>query len=261
MGSWWHRHIVEPGKLPLLLCAVAFLVTFVVTRAIVRSIRAGRGPFRNNVSEGGLHVHHMVPGLILLLVGGVFGLASPSEPWWSISAVVFGIGAALVLDEFSLILHLDDVYWSEQGRLSVDAVFLTAGLLLLLLVGASPLGVDGLDPSERATRWVLVTNLLVSLAFVVIVALKSKYITAAIGLFVPFVAVVSALRLARPSSPWARWFYRRKPQKLLRAQRRSERARARWARAGHRIQDLVAGAPTQEHSTGIAEADGEVARH
>src|SRR5215212_3419413 len=188
MGSWWHRNIIEPGKLPLLLCALAFIVTFVATRLIVRSIRAGKGPFRNNVSQGGLHVHHMVPGVILLLIGGVFGLSTPSEPWWSICAVVFGVGAALVLDEFSLILHLDDVYWTEQGRLSVDAVFLTGGLLLLLLVGASPLGVEDLDATETATRWGLFINLVVALALVVIVALKGKYITAAIGVVVPLVA-------------------------------------------------------------------------
>lgn len=243
MNSWWHQHIVEPGKLPLLLCALAFLVTFVVTRTIVRAIRAGRGPFRN-VSTGEVHVHHVVPGTILLIVGGVAGLSSPSEPWWSISAVVFGIGTALVLDEFSLILHLDDVYWSEQGRLSVDAVFLAGGVLLLLLVGASPLGVGDLDSSERATRWAVVVNLVIVLAMVVIVALKGKYVTAAFGIIMPIVALVGAIRLARPTSPWSRWFYGRKPKKRERAQRRADRFTERWTRRRRRVQEAVAGAPS-----------------
>lgn len=68
MGHWWYRNIVEPGKLPLLLALVSFVLTFLVTRAITRLIRAGKGPFRN-ITPGGVHVHHVVPGVVLMVVG------------------------------------------------------------------------------------------------------------------------------------------------------------------------------------------------
>ena len=69
MFSWFQREVVDEGKLPLFLCLVAFLLTFVATRVITRLIRAGKGPFKDNVSEGGLHVHHAVPGMFLLIIG------------------------------------------------------------------------------------------------------------------------------------------------------------------------------------------------
>ena len=69
MGHWWYRNIVEPGKLPLLLALASFVLTFLVTRAITRLIRAGKGPFRN-VTPGGVHIHHVVPGVVLMVVGG-----------------------------------------------------------------------------------------------------------------------------------------------------------------------------------------------
>ena len=65
MHSWWQRDIIDPGKLPLLVCFAAFVITFLTTRGITRAIRAGRGPF-HNISEGGTHVHHAVPGIVLL---------------------------------------------------------------------------------------------------------------------------------------------------------------------------------------------------
>ena len=128
MADWWRTEILDAGKQPLFLCAVAFLVTFAVTRLIVRLIRAGRGPFTNN-TVGGMHLHHVVPGIVLMVVWGLVALGSESVGWESAAAVGFGAGAALVLDEFALILHLDDVYWTEEGRTSLDAVFLTAGVL------------------------------------------------------------------------------------------------------------------------------------
>ncbi|GAA4957826.1 hypothetical protein GCM10023238_25670 [Streptomyces heliomycini] len=64
--------------------------------------------------------------------------------------MLFGIGAGLVLDEFALILHLDDVYWTEAGRKSVEAVVLTAALVGLLLAGFAPFGVN--DLTRRNSR-------------------------------------------------------------------------------------------------------------
>ena len=119
----------------MLLALASFVVTFVVTRVIVRMIRAGKGPF-GNVKAGDLHIHHVVPGVVLTVIGGFGAVASGRYGFGaSAFAVIFGVGAGLVLDEFALILHLDDVYWTEDGRKSVEVVVLTAALVGLVLGG------------------------------------------------------------------------------------------------------------------------------
>lgn len=245
--SWWDRNIIEPGKLPVLLCALAFTVTWMITRIIVRHIRAGRPGF-GNVTVGGLHIHHVVPGIILVIVAGVAALATPSSAIVAAAGAAFGIGAALVLDEFALILHLDDVYWSEEGRTSIDAVFLVGGLLLLLLVGASPLGVDDVRGDNEASRWGVALTIVVHFALVAVSLLRGKLVVGLLALFVPVVGFVGAIRLARPSSPWSHWFYQQRPSKLARAQRRAEKLDARWGRPTRRLQDFLAGAPTPQLS-------------
>lgn len=158
MADWWYRNITEPGKLPLLLALLSFVVTFLVTRTITRLIRAGKGPFRN-VSSGDVHIHHVVPGIFLMLVGGFWAVAAGSHSLGPmLAAVMFGIGAGLVLDEFALILYLDDVYWSEQGRKSVEVVMLTAALVVLILTGFTPFGVNDMSPDERSNRAALALN-------------------------------------------------------------------------------------------------------
>ena len=128
MASWFQEEIIESDRLALFLTFLAFIVTFVATRLITRMIRAGRGPFKDNVSGGGLHIHHAVPGIILLVVGAVMSVGTGSvSPFAEIAAVLVGIGTSLVLDEFALILHLQDVYWAREGRLSVEMVTLAVG--------------------------------------------------------------------------------------------------------------------------------------
>jgi hypothetical protein len=110
MASWWQRDVTAAGKLPVMLLFLAFVVTFAVTRLITRMIRSGRGPFRNQVTSGGTHIHHSVPGIILLMVGAFTAIAAPDiTGWHCFSAIAVGIGMSLVLDEFALILHLQDV--------------------------------------------------------------------------------------------------------------------------------------------------------
>lgn len=75
MGHWWYRNILEPGKLPLLLALLSFVLSFLITRVITRLIRAGRGPFKN-VTPGGVHIHHVVPGVILVIIGGFGAISS-----------------------------------------------------------------------------------------------------------------------------------------------------------------------------------------
>ncbi|MCP3817444.1 hypothetical protein NLX86_04610 [Streptomyces sp. A3M-1-3] len=246
MGDWWYRNIIEPGKLPLLLALLSFVLSFLVTRTITRLIRAGKGPFRN-ISPGGLHVHHVVPGVILTVIGGFGAVGSGRNSLGAmLSAVLFGLGAGLVLDEFALILHLDDVYWSEQGRKSVEVVVLTVALVTLILAGFLPFGVNELTAQERQSRGAVMMNIALNFFFALLALGKGKPRTAILGTVIPFVALIGAVRLARPGSPWAKRFYRNRPQARARAGLRAFHHDRRWAVPRRRFQDLIGGAPDSE---------------
>ncbi|MFB9249687.1 hypothetical protein ACFFWE_15685 [Sphaerisporangium melleum] len=246
MGAWFHERIVGTGRLPLFCFLTALIVTFVFTRVNVRLIRAKVGWFRD-VNVGDVHVHHVVFGVVLMLFGGVAGLvtAGLSSGWYACTAAVFGVGAALVLDEFALILHLRDVYWSEEGRTSVDAVFVAIAVTLLLLLGVRPFGWEEPEPSA-AGRWSAALLLLLNLVLAVVTLLKGKIWTGLAGLFVPVLLIVGAVRLARPGSPWARWFFapgsrRPRPAKMAKAVHREIRWRRPVIRAKIAVQEFVSG--------------------
>ncbi|CAM5530649.1 hypothetical protein [Streptomyces hirsutus] len=243
MGHWLQRNIIEPGKLPLLLALASFVLTFVITRTVTRLIRAGRGPF-GNVKAGGLHIHHVVPGVILTVVGGFGAVAGGRHGFGSaLSAVVFGMGAGLVLDEFALILHLDDVYWTEAGRQSVEVVVLTAALVGLVLAGFSPFGVNDLSEDELQNRVGVALNVAGNFLFSLIALSKGKARIAVFGVIVPVIAVFGALRLARPGSPWSRRFYRRRPRARAKAVLRAYHHDLRWSAPRRAVQDWIGGKP------------------
>jgi hypothetical protein len=243
MGHWLHRNIIEPGKLPLLLALTAFVVTFLVTRVITRLIRAGRGPF-GNVKTGALHIHHVVPGVVLTIVGGFGAVASARHGVGSaICAVLFGIGTGLVLDEFALILHLDDVYWTEAGRKSVEVVVLTAALVGLVLAGFVPFGVNDLSEDELQDRGAVMTSIGTNFLFSLLALAKGKVRTALFGVIIPVIALIGAIRLARPGSPWAKHFYRRRPRARARAGIRAYHHDRRWAGPNRKLQDWIGGKP------------------
>ena len=139
-GTWerivdaYERHIVQPGKEQAFWMLFAFLVTFVLVRALTHAIRRGRGAFRN-ITVKGTHLHHLVPGIVLLLITGYLGNALHVRTGRTVVAVFFGIGAALTLDEFALWLHLKDVYWTKQGRRSIDAVIVATAIGGLVVLG------------------------------------------------------------------------------------------------------------------------------
>jgi len=132
---------------------LAFLLTFGFIRALTYSIRYNVGPF-HNVSVGGTHVHHLVWGILLLLVAGYvalveFGTRGPiSNLVTRLGAIAFGVGAALTLDEFALWLNLQDVYWEKEGRLSIDAVLIFGGILMVGVFGKDL--IQGLAHEARA---------------------------------------------------------------------------------------------------------------
>lgn len=234
-------------RLPLFLLFASFTVTFVVTRVITRLIRAGKGPFKNNVSDG-LHVHHMVPGLALMIVGAFISVGvNGVEPGASISAVLVGVGASLVLDEFALILHLQDVYWAEDGRTSVDAVFVAIAVAGLLILGFNPLSFFDINiwraDDTLAARALVIAMAVLTLALAVVVLLKGKVWTGLIGMFITPLLVIGAIRLSRPHAPWARWRYTSRPRKMHKALERERWLRRPVVRAKLWLQDAIAGMP------------------
>jgi hypothetical protein len=249
MSSWLEDDLIEAGRLPLFLCFLAFLVTFITTRVITRMIRADRGPFKDNVSASGTHIHHSVPGIILLITGAFMGVAAQSATGWSIvSALLVGVGSSLVLDEFALILHLQDVYWSNEGRISVEMVSLAVGALGLVLVGLNPFSVDASVGGNQVLATVVI--LAVNIPAIVACVDKGKFKLALFGAFIPFVALVGAVRLARPHSRWARHRYH--ADKQAKAAARTARYDARFGPATDWILDFVAGRPSKPDPPPVA---------
>jgi hypothetical protein len=231
-------------NVPLLVCFAAFVITFLVTRTITRMIRAGRGPFHDNVSGGGLHIHHAVPGIVLLTIGAftAVGTSGSGSAWATVAAVLVGVGTSLVLDEFALILHLQDVYWADEGRISVEMVSLAMACLGLAVVGLTPFDVSGVEGGVEGAIALLLAIASVLLLMVVSV-MKGKYKLALFGAFIPLFALVAAVRLARPESRWAKRRYG--PEKLARAEARTKWYDERFGPATAWVSDFVAGRPSQ----------------
>jgi lysyl-tRNA synthetase class 2 len=243
LGDAYRSRITETGREPLFLLLLGLIGSFLLIRFSVRMIRRGVKWWPGNVRPGGLHIHHVVFGQAMMLIGGIGSFSVRGGPVArDVFAVLFGIGCGLVLDEFALVLHLKDVYWSEQGRQSVDAVILAVAVIGLLLIGQAPLGGYVGGQSYHSYQPYLVAAGL--LGFVVLCLLKGKVWTGLLGVMVPLLAVVGALRLARPASPWARWRYASRPRRMARAERREDRIHRRLVAVKTAVMDAVAGAPT-----------------
>lgn len=250
-ASFFHREIVQPGKLPLLLLLVGFLVTFVATRLYTRTARRrGWGSGR----LGSVHVHHIVPGIVLVLLAGVLGFSSyDDEVVVNVSAIAFGCGSALVLDEFALVFHLDDVYWEHEGRSSVVGVLLAAVIGGLLLVVTAPFGIDG-EAFGYTDRVLVFTALALNSLAALVAFLKGRPFIGIVAIFVPFVGLIAWLGLAHPSSPWAHVAYR--DEKLRRARVRYAHGGSRSSRVRGRLIELVGGFPAAPHHRRQTLGDG-----
>lgn len=248
MSGWYHDTIVEPGRSGVLWVLVAFVVTFVATRLVTHHIRAaasrgpatrpGRRALIGDIHVGGVHLHHQVPGILMVLASALLEFAyQPASPWLDVLGATFGAGAALTLDEFALWLYLDDVYWTREGRRSIDAVVVGACICGILLVGTTPFGLDE-EEVNTVGLGAAAATIGANGALAVVTFLKGKLLTGAVGLLVPVVGLVGAIRLAKPTSPWARWRYRSRPTRLERAERRARRDRRRL----ERMRDALGGA-------------------
>ena len=218
IGSLYERAIVDTDRQPEFLFFVAFLLTFGFIRTSAHLIRAQVSWWPGNVEVGGTHIHHLVWGILLLLVAGYAGVViAPPSPWHEIVTILFGVGTGLTLDEFALWLNLKDVYWSQQGRRSIDAVIVAATVTGMALVGFTA-WVDVATEVEGAVFAVVGAFGVITILLAVVNLAKEKFGMAVVGLFIPPVGLVGALRLGRPHSLWAR---------LYREQKRA-RARARF---------------------------------
>jgi hypothetical protein len=229
------------GRAGFLLLA-AMLVSFGFIRMSTRLMRSPKVTWwPGSVKTGGVHIHHLVFGIVLLMLAGFLVFAfQPDSPGFEILAVAFGVGAGLTLDEFALWLHLEDVYWAEEGRRSVDAVIVATIIAGAIVLGMAPVG-EGDSGSVAGVLLAVVE----ALVFAAITALKGKYWTALAAMFIPIFGWVGAIRLAKPGSPWARRRYPEGSEKLAKATARDERASRRY----RRWQDLIGGRPTPVESS------------
>jgi hypothetical protein len=229
----------EAGTGTAFLVLAAFVLSFLAIRTSARLTRSVSWWPGGVQTEGGVHLHHLVWGICLMMLAGFLAFAVALEaPWWHLVAIAFGVGAGFTMDEFALWVRLDDVYWSQEGRVSFDAMVVAVAFAALIVVGTTPFGLD--DPAS-------ITGTAVAVAIVLTLStvcfLKGRILLGVVGLFVPFAAAVGAARLGRPTSPWARRRY---------AGTRLERAKARFgpdtrgARWQRRVGDLVAGAPSDD---------------
>ena len=122
LGKALHENIPDRPRRRLFVASVSFFMTFGGVRGVVYAVVHQIPPF-HFVQMGGRHIHHLVFGIILLLLVGYGWLCEigngsddSSILWGRLMSILYGVGAALTLDEFALWLNLKDVYWAREGR-------------------------------------------------------------------------------------------------------------------------------------------------
>ena len=251
--DFWNDQLVANDRQGVFLVLVGFIGSFAFIRMSTRMIRAevSWGP-GNIESESGLHVHHLVFGIITMMVAGTLGFAAfGHSPLTEICAFFFGVGAGLTIDEFALWVYLDDVYWAEEGRSSIDATVIAAAGMGLILLGFTPFTIE--SGSFGAVVGSVLSALLVFL-WVAICFAKGRVMHGTVGFFVFPVAVYGAWRLGKPRSAWARRRYgERSPSKQARSEARFRPDR-RTERFKNAFRDIVGGKPSAGLSAAKEEA-------
>ena len=243
-SDFWQR-LVDHEEQGLFLVLVGFILSFAFIRMSTRLMRSPKVPWwpGSVVSDSGVHIHHLVFGIVTMMAAGALGfLAFGRSPVAEICAFAFGIGAGLTIDEFALWVHLEDVYWAEEGRSSIDATVIAGAGMLLVLLGFSPLSFDTGSVSA-------VIGSILSAAFifglVAICFAKGRVLHGTVGFFVFPIAIYGACRLAKPKSTWARRRYgTRKPAKQERSEARFPPDR-RTERFKNAFRDMVGGKPSE----------------
>lgn len=243
--------IDDPGQRAGVVVLLGFLASFAFIRMSTRLMRSPRVPWwpGSIESSSGVHVHHLVFGIVLMIGSGfcTFALMPESGFWLDVLAALFGIGVGLTVDEFALWLYLEDVYWTREGRSSVDMAIVVALMGLLVLVIGGPF--DTTDPDE-AGDWFIVGGIVLHLAWAAVVLAKGKIRLALIGFWIPPVYLFAGIRLARPNSLWARRFYKPGSGKLVKAAARA----GRWDERRERWLDRIGGTPHLERPARVEDS-------
>jgi hypothetical protein len=236
IGSAYQHGIVDTGRQPHFLFFVSFLLTFAFIRTSTHMIKAQVRWWPGNVSVGGTHIHHLVWGILLLLINGYIAVAiAPDSPWREVVAVFFGIGTGLTLDEFALWLNLKDVYWEKEGRKSIDAVIIAAAVSGVLLISLRS-WIDLTTHVADEVQAIVGSIGLIGVILALVNAAKEKFGMAIWSILVPIIGLIGVFRLAKPHSLWARWFYRSEKKKQRAEQRYAgSSGKPFWRRGG----DLV----------------------
>ncbi|HEY2180349.1 MAG TPA: hypothetical protein VGH09_01620 [Solirubrobacteraceae bacterium] len=219
----------------------ALLLSFLFIRTSARMIRSPKFAWWPGSVEtkDGLHLHHLVWGICLMMASGFLDFAlAPLSPWSEVLAGAFGVGAGLTLDEFALWVHLEDVYWSQEGRSSLDAVLVATMLGGLVVLGLAPFDLANQEGSISS----LVVAILIDIGLAALAILKGKPLLGLLGVFVPFFSLVAAVRLASPTSPWARRRYGADSSKMVRCRERFARVR----RLRTWLSDAIGGTPSAQ---------------
>jgi hypothetical protein len=213
VDALWHdlslayeRHIEAAGKEMHFLILLSFLGSFGFIRTSAHMIRAQVSWWPGNVeTKGGTHIHHLVWGILLIMTMGYLGLATDmGSPWLEFTGIAFGIGMGLTLDEFALWLNLQDVYWQEKGRQSIDAVVVTTALLVIALLGLQ-FWIDVYDAVlvllgvDRGNAWIAIPVQVIGVALAVVCFRRGRKVAGLFGLFVPLVALLGAVVPKRPA--------------------------------------------------------------
>jgi hypothetical protein len=261
ISDFWNDQLVAHDRQWLFLVLVGLIGSFGFIRMSARLMRSPRVPWwpGSVVSDSGVHLHHLVWGIVLMMVAGTISFAGFAvSPIYEICAVLFGVGMGLTIDEFALWIRLDDVYWAREGRRSVDAAVIAVGALGLLVLGVRPFDLGSGDAAQIVASVLTVT---VVLACIVISLAKHRVVHALAGVFVFVLALYAAVRLGKPRSPWARRFYgQRNPGKQARSERRFAPGR-RTDRFKERFRDVVGGTPTKEYEARLAHREAKEAEH
>jgi hypothetical protein len=253
LSDFWNDQLVAHDRQALFLVLVGFLGSFAFIRLSARLGRSPRVPWwpGSVVTDGGVHLHHLVWGICLMLAGGAAGFALfDSSPGLEICACLFGIGAGLTIDEFALWVYLDDVYWAKEGRRSIDAAVIAGGAMLLVLLGAQPFDVGTGSPAEVIAG---VIGVAILLALAAICFVKQRVLHGAVGVFFFPIAAYGAARIGKPESPWAKRFYgERNPGKQSKAEERF-RPERRTKHIKERFRDAVGGKTDEVFEAKLAE--------
>ena len=255
VSDFWEHELVDHGRQYIFLVFVGFIGSFGFIRLSARLMRSPRVPWwpGSVVSEGGLHLHHLVWGIAMMMGAGVISFALLNSGWWyEVSAFVFGVGMGLTIDEFALWIYLDDVYWSREGRSSIDASVIAVALMGLILVGGFSIEIKAPAPFD-VLGTALVAAVILTLSIVCF--LKQRVFHGAIGLLVAPIAIYGAVRIGKPHSPWARRFYGvRRPGRQAKAEQRF-RAGRRTELLKERVRDAIGGGNGEEYEARLAERD------